>query len=68
MDADLTSESTHEARHPRLDEASKDGLWRHLNGSDHRPGKMPGFVSHYTKPVLVEIHRALHARKADDGR
>lgn len=52
----------HSKRHPRLDEVSKDALWRHLSGGEHGAA-MPGVQSHYLRSVLVDIHRELHARR-----
>lgn len=59
-------DSTHPAQagrpaHPSRDEQTKHGLWRHLHEAH---GGTPGVEGHYTKPVLVEIHRGLHAKEA----
>ncbi len=39
-------------------ERTKDDLWGHLHKVHYL--KMPGPISHYTKIVLVEIHREAH--------
>lgn len=43
-------------------ERTKDDLWRHLH--DVHKLKLTGFIGHYVKSVLVEIHRETHKRES----